>query len=70
MSSVTSSAVFVGLDYHAASVQVCGLSREGKVLLNRSCKNDWRSVVSAVREHCGPEARVQAAIESCCGAVG
>ena len=68
MSSVTLAVVFVGLDYHAASVQVCGLSREGKVLLNRSCKNDWRSVVAAVREHCGPEPSVQAAIESCCGA--
>ena len=42
MSSVTSAVVFVGLDYHAESVQVCGLSREGKLLLNRSCKNDWR----------------------------
>jgi transposase len=68
MSSVTSAVVFVGLDYHAASVQVCGLSREGRMVLNHSCRNDWRSVVRAVREACGPEVTVQAAIESCCGA--
>jgi hypothetical protein len=30
MSSVTSAVVFVGLGYHADSMQVCGLSREGK----------------------------------------
>ena len=68
MSSVTSAVVFVGLDYHAESVQVCGLSREGQMLLNRSCKNDWRAVVGAVRKSCGPEVSVQAASESCCGA--
>lgn len=68
MSSVTSAVVFVGLDYHAESVQVCGLSREGQMLLNRSCKNNWRSVAGAVRKSCGPEVSVQAAIESCCGA--
>lgn len=68
MSSVTSAVVFVGLDYHAESVQVCGLSQEGQMLLNRSCKNNWRAVVAAVRKSCGPEVSVQAAIESCCGA--
>jgi transposase len=67
MVSVTSSTVFVGLDYHSESIQVCVLSREGKVLLNRSCGNDWRQVVGAVRRRCG-NAPVQAAIESCCGA--
>ena len=68
MSSVTLRLVFVGLDYHAASVQVCVLSPEGKVLMNRSCPNDWRAIVAVVRE-CGGEAViVQAAIESCCGA--
>lgn len=67
MVSVTSSAVFVGLDYHTESVQVCVLSREGKMLLNSSCPNDWRAVTGAVRRRCG-EVPVQAAIESCCGA--
>jgi transposase len=68
MSSVTSQSVFVGLDYHTDSVQVCVLAREGKLLVNRSCRNDWRAVAAAVRERCGPQAEVQAAIESCCGA--
>jgi transposase len=67
MSSVTSEAVFVGLDYHMESVQVCVLARDGKVLANRPVKNDWRAVAAVVRG-CGPEATVQAAIESCCGA--
>jgi transposase len=68
MSSVTSQTVFVGLDYHSDSVQVCVLTREGKMLVNRSCRNDWRAVAAAVRERCGPPTEVQAAIESCCGA--
>ena len=60
--------VFVGLDYHASSVQVCVMAADGKVLLNRKCANDWRAVLAAVRERCGQDVRVQAAIESCCGA--
>jgi hypothetical protein len=39
MSTVNQATVFVGLDYHAASVQVCALSPDGKVLMNRSCAN-------------------------------
>jgi hypothetical protein len=53
MCSVTSKAVFVGLDYHAASVQVCVMSSDGQLLLNQSCANDWRAVVGAVRRRCG-----------------
>lgn len=68
MSNVISQTVFVGLDYHAESVQVCVLSREGKMLANQACRNDWRVVAAAVREKCGPGTEVQAAIESCCGA--
>jgi transposase len=68
MCSVTSLAVFVGLDYHACSVQVCVMAVDGRVLLNRSGANDWRAVIAAVRQSCGPEVPVQAAIESCCGA--
>jgi transposase len=60
--------VFVGLDYHAQSVQLCVLTREGKMLVNRSCENKWQAVAAVVREKCGPETPVQAAIESCCGA--
>lgn len=68
MSSVTLRVVFVGLDYHAASVQVCVLSAEGRVLVNRSCPNDWRAITAVVRQYGGEGVIVQAAIESCCGA--
>ena len=58
-------AVYAGLDYHKDSVQVCVLETSGKVLANRRCANDYRSIVRCV-------ARVgrleRAAIESCCGA--
>jgi transposase len=70
MSTVNQATVFVGLDYHAASVQVCGLAQDGKVLMNRGVANDWRAVVGAVRKRCGTAVNVQAAIESCCGAAG
>lgn len=68
MSSVTPKSVFVGLDYHAESVQVCVLDRDQKLVANRSCSNDWRAVVAAVQKGCGEQVHVQAAIEACCGA--
>jgi len=68
MCSVPAQRVFVGLDYHLESVQVCVLTQNGRVLLNRSCRNDWRAIVAAIRERLGSEVSVQAAIESCCGA--
>ncbi len=56
--------VFVGLDYHQDSVQVCVLDRRGRELVNRSCVNDWRAVVSAVP----PGVRMRrAALEACTG---
>jgi len=57
--------VFVGLDYHQLSVQVCVLDASGRVLHNRRCSNDWRAVVKRV-EAFGLVVRV--AIESCAGA--
>ena len=57
--------VFVGLDYHQASVQVCVEDQDGDVLVNRRCTNDWQSIVRAVDGH-GTVGRV--AIESCSGA--
>jgi len=36
--------VFVGLDHHQDSIQVCVLDREGNMLLNRSAGNDCREV--------------------------
>jgi transposase len=57
--------VFVGLDYHQDSVQVCVLDARGRQLLNRSCPNDWGKIAEAVR----PVGRVErAAVEACCGA--
>lgn len=67
MSSVSSQSVFVGLDYHSQSVQVCVLAGDGKMLANRACANDWRAVAGAVKA-VGPGKQIQAAIESCCGA--
>jgi len=56
--------VFVGLDYHQASVQVCVMNAAGKILVNRKCPNDWRLVAAVVRE----SGHVCAAIEACGGA--
>ena len=56
--------LFVGLDYHTASVQVCVLDRAGRVLLNQACANDWRVVRDAVARF-GTD--VRAAIEACSG---
>lgn len=58
------SVVYVGLDYHQKSVQVCVVDRDQKVLLNRACENDWRRI-SRMVSPCGGE--VQAAVEACCG---
>lgn len=58
-------AVFVGLDYHQSGVQVCVLDRQGGLLVNKMCANDWQAVFEAVKPH-GTVAR--AAIESCSGA--
>ena len=57
--------VFVGLDYHQDSVQVCVEARDGRVLANRSCGNELGEIV-AVAERYGEV--VSAAIESCTGA--
>lgn len=57
--------VFVGMDYHQDSVQVCVQGACGKVLANRKCANDIAEIVD-VAERCGEVAG--AAIESCTGA--
>jgi transposase len=62
MSSVT---VFVGLDYHQDSVQVCVMDQAGALLTNRSCPNSWKMI----RKVAGQGGRkVHAAIEACSGA--
>ena len=58
-------AVFVGLDYHSKSVQVCVVDAAGAVLVNRGCGNSVAEIGAAV----GQGRTVQrAAVESCCGA--
>ena len=57
--------VFVGMDYHQDSVQVCVQGACGSVLANRKCGNDIAEIVD-VAERCGEVAG--AAIESCNGA--
>jgi transposase len=57
--------VFVGLDYHQDSVQVCVLDSSGRRLTNRSVGNDAAEVARVATRH-GRPARV--AIEACCGA--
>lgn len=61
MSKVT---VYVGLDYHQSSVQVCVLAENGEQLVNATRGNDWRLIAEAIPEG----ACVFAAIEACCGA--
>lgn len=56
--------VYVGLDYHKDSVQVCVLNKRGDVLLNKKCRNDWEEIVKSTRP-CGRVKRV--AIEACTG---
>ena len=57
--------IFVGLDYHQDSIQVCVLDQQGKVLLNRSAANDVQELARIVRP-LGVVGRV--GIEACCGA--
>jgi len=57
--------VFVGLDYHQDSIQVCVLNQQGDVLLNRASANDCLEVARIVQP-LGKVMRV--GIEACCGA--
>ena len=57
-------AIFVGLDYHKESIQVCVLDGDGTVLGNRGCANDPQAVAAYVARH----GRVRGvALESCEG---
>ena len=62
MSKVT---VFVGLDYHKASIQVCVMDTSGQILANRPCTNQAEALVKLVAPF-GHD--VRAAIEACPGA--
>jgi transposase len=58
--------LFVGLDYHQDSVQVCVLDQHANVRANRPVANDWRRIAEAVAPLGGSVRRV--ALEACCGA--
>jgi transposase len=62
MSKVT---VYVGLDYHKDSIQVCVIDHSGKILANRPCPNQAEALVKLVATF-GDD--VRAAIEACAGA--
>lgn len=66
MSSSEIIAVYVGIDYHDQSVQVCVMDADGKTLVNRSLANSTAAVVELVRNCNGVVRGV--AIEACCGA--
>lgn len=57
--------IFVGLDYHKASVRVTVLDGNGKQLSNGDCQNDWSAIVQRVQRYGQPQ---QVAIEACSGA--
>jgi len=57
--------IYVGLDYHQNSIQVCVMDQLGKILANQKCGNQWAEIHKIV-DRFGPSAQV--AIESCCGA--
>lgn len=60
------STVFVGLDYHQTRVQVCVLEANGKVLINRNCRNSASKIASIVA-NAGPAQEVQVAVEASTG---
>jgi transposase len=62
MSKVT---VYVGLDYHKDSIQVCLMDPSGKILANRRCPNQAEDLVKLVAPF-GDD--VRAALEACSGA--
>ncbi len=57
--------IYVGLDYHQKSIQVCVLDARGEVLLNRSCENSSAAIKTIIDRFDAADVRV--AIEACCG---
>ncbi len=56
----TDSTMYVGLDYHQSSIQLCVMDAAGKTLLNRKCDND----LLALTRHLPKGVKVQATIEA------
>lgn len=55
--------VYVGLDYHQLSIQVCIMDKSGNILRSFRCGNDVEALLRRI-----PFSSVHAAIESCGGA--
>ena len=66
MKNSTNKDLFVGIDYHQKSVQVCVLDRSGRVLANKSVDNDC-GVIAALTARAGHRVR-RVALEACNGA--
>lgn len=64
-STVRRPPVFLGIDYHQHTLQLCVLDASGRVRVNRALANDWSALVGAVPA--GVSVR-RVAIESCNGA--
>ena len=56
----TNSTMYVGLDYHQSSIQLCVMDASGKQLINRKCDND----LLALTRHLPAGVTVQASIEA------
>jgi transposase len=68
MATIARGEVFLGLDYHQSSIQICVLDSDGKVRGNRSVSNELgavREFVDHVAEGCTVRG---GALEACCGA--
>lgn len=57
------SKIFVGLDYHKDSVQVCAMDGSGRVLVNKRARNSWQAIAELA-----PDGDVHAALEASTGA--
>lgn len=69
-SNVQRSPVYLGIDYHQHTLQLCVLDASGRVRVNKAVANDWSAVVRAIPADASgefPEVR-RVAIESCNGA--
>lgn len=62
---MTKLTLFVGLDYHSQSIQVCILDRAGNMLANRKVANCALTVKQVIEEFGEPDG---IALEACCGA--
>ena len=67
MTSIAQYVVFVGIDYHDCSVQVCVLDTAGRVLGNRSLPNDVNVVFEYVDTVAEGRVVREASVEACCG---